>query len=50
LNVPEEDVITWFAKLGESIDGISADFVFNMDEMGHAEYADAKDELCYVPS
>jgi hypothetical protein len=46
MNVPDEEISAWFRKLQESIDGVPAHFVFNMDEMGHQDYADAKDKVC----
>jgi hypothetical protein len=50
LNVKDEDVRAWFASLSEAIDGVPAHFILNMDEMGHQEYADAKQIPCIVPA
>jgi hypothetical protein len=50
MSVPEEEIYNWFVRLREKIDGIPSHFVYNMDEMGHQEYADAKPKTCIVPS
>jgi hypothetical protein len=41
LNVPDDAVHNWFTTLHDGISGTPAHFVYNMDEMGHQEYADA---------
>lgn len=50
LRVSDEDILAWFMQLRESIDGAPPHFVFNMDEMGHQDYADARHKLCVIPS
>jgi hypothetical protein len=40
----------WYQETKAKLDGIPAHFIFNMDEMGHAVWADAKDAVCYVPA
>jgi hypothetical protein len=50
LHVTEEDVYNWFVRLRDAIEGVPSAFVYNMDEMGHEEYADRKEKKCVVPS
>jgi hypothetical protein len=50
LNVPDDAVHNWFTTLHDGISGTSAHFVYNMDEMGHQEYADAKPIQCVAPA
>jgi hypothetical protein len=50
MNVPDQAVYTWFENLSRSIDGVPPHFVFNMDEMGHQDYADAKVKRCLLPA
>jgi hypothetical protein len=42
LNMPDDAVHNGFTILDDSISDPPAHFVYNMDEMGHQEYADAK--------
>jgi hypothetical protein len=50
LQVTAEDITAYFHRLAEVLDGVPAHFVFNMDEMGHQEWADRQEQVCYVPS
>jgi hypothetical protein len=50
LNVPDDAVHNWFTTLHDGISGTPAHFVYDMDEMGHQEYADAKPIQCVVPA
>jgi hypothetical protein len=36
-------------NLIELMKGVSAHFVFNMDEIGHQDSADRQREICFVP-
>jgi hypothetical protein len=36
----------FFSEAIRLIEGIPADFVFNMDEMGHQEWAERKEQIC----
>jgi hypothetical protein len=51
MNVPDQAVYHWFSKLRDRFRDLNvpAHFVFNMDEMGHQDYADAKEKTCIVP-
>jgi hypothetical protein len=40
LQITAEAIAAYFALLSEAIDGFPANFVDNMDEMGHQEWAD----------
>jgi hypothetical protein len=40
LQTTAESIAAHFERLNEVIDGVSAHFVYNMDEMGHQELAD----------
>jgi hypothetical protein len=48
--VTDEQVIAYLTELHNAVSGVPAHFVFNMDEMGHQEAADAKQKKCVVPS
>jgi hypothetical protein len=50
LAVTQEDIDQHFHYLRDSIEGVPAHFVFNMDEMGHQPWADALAMTCFVPS
>jgi hypothetical protein len=47
--VTDEQIIDYLTELHKSITGVPAHFVFNMDEMGHQEAADAKPRKFVVP-
>jgi hypothetical protein len=47
--VTAEQIQAHFATLFATLSGAPAHFVFNMDEMGHQEWADAPDNGCVVP-
>jgi hypothetical protein len=49
IQVPVEDIRAHFQSLWNNISGAPAHFVFNMDEMGHQEWADAPEKVCFVP-
>jgi hypothetical protein len=48
--VAEEDMAGHFAYLKDTIEGVPAHFVYNMDELGHQPWADAKVATCIVPA
>jgi hypothetical protein len=50
LEVTPEEIAEYFQRASEALDGVPAHFVFNMDEMGHQEWADKQTRTCYVPS
>jgi hypothetical protein len=50
LEVSPEQIAEYFERASQAIDAIPAHFVFNMDEMGHQEWADKKVRQCFVPS
>jgi hypothetical protein len=45
-----EQIEQHFALLTDLLTGVPSPFVCNMDEMGHQEWADATEKVCYVPS
>jgi hypothetical protein len=47
LEVTGEQVTNYFSHLFQTISGAPCHFVFNMDEMGHQDWADAKETVCY---
>jgi hypothetical protein len=47
--VTMEQIQTYFQELDQALSGVPAHFVFNLDEMGHQSWADAKTKICYVP-
>jgi hypothetical protein len=47
--VTDEQVIRYLMELHKLVTGVPAHFVFNMDEMGHQDAADAKPRKCVVP-
>jgi hypothetical protein len=49
LQVSQQDIETYFTCLDEIIEGVPAHFIYNMDEMGHQEWADRQEKVCYVP-
>jgi hypothetical protein len=50
LAVSPNDTEACFHRLVAILDGTSAYFVFNVDEMGHQEWADRAEKTCYGPS
>jgi CRP-like cAMP-binding protein len=49
LAVTVEQIAEYFEVLERSVQGKPAHFVFNMDEMGHQDWADRKKKTVYVP-
>jgi hypothetical protein len=49
MDVSIEAVRNWFIYAAQELQGIPAHFLFNMDEMGHQNWADAAQTHCYVP-
>jgi hypothetical protein len=49
LHVTEQAIRDYFATLCANVSGAPAHFVFNMDEMGHQTWADAREIICFVP-
>jgi hypothetical protein len=43
-------VADWFRYLAERLQGVPAHFVFNMDEIGHQEFADAPIKTAFIPA
>jgi hypothetical protein len=50
LAVTQEQIRAYFHTLYETVNGVPAHFLFNMDEMGHQPWADARDKVCFVPT
>jgi hypothetical protein len=50
LAVTDEQIEEHFHKLVNLVSGVPAHFVFNMDEMGHQDWADRQTNTCYVSS
>jgi hypothetical protein len=48
--VTAAQISTYMGELSSNIDGVPAHFVFNMDEVGHQDWADRMDTHCYVPA
>jgi hypothetical protein len=47
--VTVEQIQEHFERLSANLSGVPAHFVFNIDEMGHQEWADATQKVCFVP-
>lgn len=47
--VTPEQIRNFFAEALTIAEGVPSHFVFNMDEMGHQEWADRKEIICVVP-
>jgi hypothetical protein len=50
INVGIDVIEDYFQVLFGKVSGVPAAFVFNVDEMGHQEWADAPDTVCFVSS
>jgi hypothetical protein len=50
MEVTTEQITNYFCHLFNTISGAPSHFVFNMDEMGHQDWADAKETVCYGPA
>jgi hypothetical protein len=42
-------ILDYFQRVIESIDSVPAHFVCNSDEMGHQEWTDRHEQICFVP-
>jgi hypothetical protein len=49
MEVPTEKIEGYFDTLQNLITNVPADFVFNFDEMGHQDFANAQQLVCIVP-
>jgi transposase len=49
LEVTSEQIQQYFADLLRLVSGAPVIFVFNVDEMGHQDWADAHEAACFVP-
>jgi hypothetical protein len=49
IEVTIDQIRDYFSRLFAPVSGAPAHFVFSMDEMGHQEWADAPDKVCFVP-
>jgi hypothetical protein len=45
-----EEVLDHIARLIGFVEGVPAHFVFNMDEIGHQDWADRQRKMCIVPA
>jgi hypothetical protein len=50
LDVTTEEIDRYFQYLKDTIEGVPAHFVANIDEMGHQPWADALQTTCFVPN
>jgi hypothetical protein len=50
VDVTAEVIWDFFRRAMEVVEGVPAHFVFNMDEMGHQDWADRKVVTCIVPA
>jgi hypothetical protein len=50
MDVTTEQIREYFHILESTVSGAPAHFVFNLDEMGHQPWADAKKRKCFVPA
>jgi hypothetical protein len=50
LSVTDEDIRIYFGSLVAQVSGVPSHFLFNMDEMGHQDWADRSEVTCYVPA
>jgi hypothetical protein len=48
--VTAEDIAAYFNRFAEVVEGVSAHFVDNMNEMRYQESADRQEKMCYVPA
>jgi hypothetical protein len=48
--VTPQQIENFFREAFSVIEGVPAHFIFNMDEMGHQEWADRKQVVCVIPS
>jgi hypothetical protein len=47
--VTEDTIYDFFRTVIEAIDGVPSHFVFNIDEMGHQDWANWGQQTCVVP-
>jgi hypothetical protein len=47
--VTKEQILDFFRNPIEARDGVPSHFLFNMDEMGHQNWADRAEQVCVVP-
>jgi hypothetical protein len=50
IRVPSAVIEKYLADLKRQIDGAPSHFVFNMDEMGHQDWADKRNKRCFIPA
>jgi hypothetical protein len=50
MHVMDQDIYNYFGRLKEVLENCPAPLAYNMDEMGHEEYADRKEKTVVVPS
>lgn len=48
-NASLEDIEQNLCILKENVDGVPSNYVFNVDEVGHSEYADSNMKTVIVP-
>jgi hypothetical protein len=48
MNVTDDQIMSYLDELRTTIDGTRAHFLFNMDEVGHQDWADRGEYHCYV--
>jgi hypothetical protein len=50
MHVPDEKICNWFRLLMDLVQDVACCLVYNVNELGHEEYADRKEKQCVVPS
>jgi hypothetical protein len=48
MQVTPEQIEEYFGRLQEALQDVPGHFVWNMDEMGHQEWAEHQEKICYV--
>jgi hypothetical protein len=46
----KDAILEFFRRAIEAIDGVPSHFIFNMDRMGHRDWADRREQTCVVPA
>jgi hypothetical protein len=48
--VTHEAIVSYLAHLSQIVEDVPPEFIFNMDEMGHQDYADAMKVTVFIPA
>jgi hypothetical protein len=49
-DVTIEVILTFFQRNTEIVEGVLAHFVFNMNEIGHQDWTEPAEKICYGPA